>query len=90
MRNENIGSDTTLYHITFDAADDYADIVVDVGGTTATTLRIYANGTIAPPTYTSTARDALGNEVDGQLIFNSTTGKLNVYVDPGWEAVTST
>ncbi len=72
MRNENVGSDTTLFHITLDAADDYADIIVDVGGTTATSLRVYANGTVAPPSYTTTERNALSNDVAGQLVFITT------------------
>ena len=89
MRNENLGSDTTAFQLTFDAADDYADIVVQVGSSTSTTLRIYANGTVAPPSHTTTTRDALTNVVAGQLVFNTTTNKLNVRGGAGWEAVTS-
>lgn len=90
MRNEKLGTDTTLYQIDFDAATGYADIEITVAGVAvAGGLRIYANGTFAAPTHTTTTRNALVNLADGQQITNTTTNKLNVYLNGGWEAVTS-
>jgi hypothetical protein len=42
------------------------------------------------PAYTTTARDALAAPMRGQVIINTTTGKLNFYTGTAWEAVTST
>lgn len=90
MRNEKLGTDTTALNFDFDAASGYADIKVTVAGVAvAGGLRIYANGTIAPPTHTTTTRNALANVVEGQLVTNETTNKLNVYLDGGWEEITS-
>lgn len=90
MRNEKLGADTTALQFDFDTAAGYADINVTVAGVAVDGgLRIYANGTIAAPTHTTTTRNALANVVEGQLVTNSTTNKLNIYLDGGWEAVTS-
>lgn len=43
---------------------------------------------IVPP-YTTAERDALTGLVNGIIILNSTTGKLNTYVNAGWEVITS-
>ena len=40
------------------------------------------------PRYTTTERDALNEPQAGQIIYNSTTNKLNVYTGT-WEAITS-
>jgi hypothetical protein len=40
------------------------------------------------PRMTTTERDAIGSPAAGLLIYNTTTGKLNVYTT-AWEAVTS-
>ena len=40
------------------------------------------------PRYTTTERDALNEPQEGQIIYNSTTNKLNVYTGT-WEAITS-
>lgn len=40
------------------------------------------------PSYTTTQRDAI-TDPGIELIFNSTTGKLNFYTGSAWEAVTS-
>jgi len=42
------------------------------------------------PAYTTTTRNALAAPFRGQIIVNTTTGKLNFYTGTGWEAVTST
>lgn len=41
------------------------------------------------PSLTSTQRDAIPTPTAGTLIYNSTTGKLNIRVAAAWEAVTS-
>jgi len=41
------------------------------------------------PKMTTTERGTYGTPVAGSLIFNTTTGKLNVYSGTAWEAVTS-
>jgi hypothetical protein len=41
------------------------------------------------PSMTTTQRGTYGTPVAGALIFNTTTGKLNVYNGTAWEAVTS-
>jgi len=41
------------------------------------------------PSMTTTQRGTYGTAVAGALIFNTTTGKLNVYNGTAWEAVTS-
>tara|TARA_R100000808_G_C2129061_1_gene138646 strand:- start:685 stop:963 length:279 start_codon:yes stop_codon:yes gene_type:complete len=91
MRNHDLGSDVIALDFTFDAADDYADVITRVSGVSGTsnTLRIYANGTIAAPSHTTTTRDALTNLAAGQLVYNTTTNKLNFYNGSAWEAVTS-
>jgi hypothetical protein len=43
---------------------------------------------LLPPRMTSTQRDAISSPAAGLLIYNTTTGKLNVYTST-WEAVTS-
>ena len=42
-----------------------------------------------PPRYTETERDALKDPQEGQIVFNKTTAKLNVYNGTAWEAITS-
>ena len=66
-----------------------------------TGLRIYApktnddgdviGGGVVLPSMTTTERDALDSSelLRGQLIYNSTTNKVNVRVAAAWEAVTS-
>jgi len=48
-------------------------------------------GGVVLPSLTTTERDALTADAveSGQLIYNSTTNKLNVRVAAAWEAVTS-
>lgn len=46
-------------------------------------------GGFALPQYTTTARNAIASPVEGMLIYNTTTHKLNVRVAAAWEAVTS-
>jgi hypothetical protein len=41
------------------------------------------------PRMTTTQRDAIGTPAAGLLVYNTTTGKLNVRVAAAWEAVTS-
>ncbi len=41
-----------------------------------------------PPRLTTAERDALVGPTAGTIIYNTSTGKLNVYTT-GWEAVTS-
>lgn len=43
---------------------------------------------MAPP-MTETARDALTNPQDGQIILNTTTNKLNARLNGAWEVITS-
>ena len=40
------------------------------------------------PGFTTAERDAL-SPVPGQIIFNTTTGKLNFWTGTAWEAITS-
>ncbi len=42
----------------------------------------------ALPQFTTTARDALIAPSTGMMIYNTTTGKVNVFTT-GWEAITS-
>lgn len=46
-------------------------------------------GRVLPPVLTTTQRNAYDAQA-GEIIFNSTTGKLNFYTGSAWEAVTST
>lgn len=90
MRNEKLGTDTVAAQYDFDSAAGYADIEVSVGATVVTGgVRIYANGTVAFPSHTTTTRDALTNLAAGQCVYNTTTNKLNFYNGSAWEAVTS-
>lgn len=60
------------------------DVVVDgstIGGITPDGVRL--------PSLTGTARDAISAPVEGLLIFNTTSNKLNFYTGAGWEVVTS-
>jgi len=41
------------------------------------------------PAYTATEITALKNPKEGQVIRNSTTNKLNVYLNGAWEIITS-
>lgn len=41
------------------------------------------------PLLTTAERDALAEVEEGTLVYNTTTGKLNVRVAAAWEAVTS-
>ena len=41
------------------------------------------------PRYTTTERDAINEPKQGQIIYNTTTNKLNFYTGTAWEAVTS-
>ncbi len=47
-----------------------------------------AQVTMIPPRYTTTARDAL-SPVAGDMVYNTTTNKLNFYNGSAWEVVTS-
>jgi hypothetical protein len=42
-----------------------------------------------PPRMTTTQRDAIASPTAGMVVYNSTTGKLNVRGAAAWEAVTS-
>jgi len=42
------------------------------------------------PRYTTTERNAITNPKQGQIIFNLTSNKLNVYSGTGWEEISST
>lgn len=42
------------------------------------------------PSYTTTERNAFKNPKEGMIIKNSTTNKLNVYLNGAWEVITST
>ena len=46
------------------------------------------SGRLTLPVLTTTQRDAL-TAVEGMIIFNTTTNKLNFYTGAAWEAVTS-
>lgn len=46
-------------------------------------------GVLNPQAYTTAERDALTTMVAGDVIYNSTTNKLNFYSGSAWEAVTS-
>ena len=41
------------------------------------------------PLYTTAERDAIGSPKKGQLIFNTTTLKVNFYNGSAWAAITS-
>lgn len=49
---------------------------------------IVGKGTI-PPRMTTTQRDAISSPIQGLIIFNTTTSKLNFYTGSAWEAVSS-
>lgn len=57
-------------------------------GTALLTLTSTTKGLLLPR-MTTTQRDAIGSPPSGLLIYNSTTGKLNVRGASAWEAVTS-
>jgi len=42
-----------------------------------------------PPRMTTAQRDGISNPVEGLVVYNTTTSKLNVYNGSAWEAVTS-
>ena len=46
-------------------------------------------GVFIPQAYTTAERDALTNVVAGSIILNTTTNKLNAYLNGAWEAITS-
>ena len=46
-------------------------------------------GNVRAPNMTSTQRDAMDNPQPGTVIYNTTTGKLNVRCASTWEAITS-
>jgi hypothetical protein len=41
------------------------------------------------PQYTTAERDALTDPLTGEVIYNTTTNKINFYAAAAWEAVTS-
>jgi hypothetical protein len=45
--------------------------------------------TLIAPNMTTTQRNAIATPSHGQIIYNTTTNKLNVYGASGWEAITS-
>jgi hypothetical protein len=42
------------------------------------------------PSYSTADRDLLKAPKEGQIIYNSTTKKLNAYLNAGWREITST
>jgi|GEM_PF-3842164 len=50
---------------------------------------VVKDGGLILPSLTTTQRDAIVGPEEGQLIFNTTTNKLNFYTGSAWEAVTS-
>lgn len=46
-------------------------------------------GGVVLPHLTTTERDAIASPIEGTVVYNVTTGKLNVRVAAAWEAVTS-
>ena len=62
-----------------------------VGIITASSIKIGGGGGgLEIPRLTTVQRNALGSVTVGTLIFNDTSGKLNVYGAGGWEAITTT
>ena len=41
------------------------------------------------PNYATTQRDNITSPLTGEVIYNTTTNKINFYSGSGWEAVTS-
>lgn len=62
------------------AASPSSKAILDLTSTTKAFL---------PPRMTSTQRDAISSPVEGSVIYNLTTHKLNIYTGSAWEAVTS-
>ena len=48
----------------------------------------FRTGQVLLPQFTTVARDALTASA-GQIIYNTTTNKINIYNGTAWEAVTS-
>lgn len=71
---------SNLYEIELGSGLTISDSGVDCGV-------LQATGTTQ--VLTTTERDALTSPTAGQIIFNSTTSKLNFYNGTAWEAVTS-
>jgi len=46
-------------------------------------------GPLAIERFTTTQRDELSNVLEGTVLYNSTTNKLNLYNGSAWEEVTS-
>lgn len=85
MRNNEIGSDANALAFTATSTNTTATVTWDG----ATCFSLNKNGTISPASYTTTARNALTNLAAGQIVYNTSTNKLNVYTGSAWEAVTS-
>lgn len=69
-----------LGNVNIGALTGNANAILDVQSTTKAFM---------PPRMTTTQRDAVASPTAGMVVYNSTTGKLNVRGAAAWEAVTS-
>lgn len=60
----------------------------EYAGEFVNTKEVYIAKTLILPKYTTTERNALTG-IQGMLIYNTTTNKLNFYNGSAWAAVTS-
>lgn len=65
---------------------------VSVGGNAAASAALTVTSTtqgVLFPRMTATQRDAIASPAAGLVVYNTTSGKLNVYTGAAWEAITS-
>lgn len=83
---------TTAYALRVASGASLFSGSVGVGGAPDSTAALTVTSTtqgFLPPRLTTTERNAITSPTAGLVIYNSTTNKLNVYTNVGWEAVTS-
>lgn len=83
---------TTAYALRVASGASLFSDSVGVGGAPDSTAALTVTSTtqgFLPPRLTTTERNAITSPTAGLVIYNSTTNKLNVYTNVGWEAVTS-
>lgn len=68
------------------------DGTASVGGAPAASAALTVTSTtqgVLFPRMTATQRDAIASPAAGLVVYNTTSGKLNVYTGAAWEAITS-
>tara|TARA_R110000868_G_C10727985_1_gene751341 strand:+ start:165 stop:758 length:594 start_codon:yes stop_codon:yes gene_type:complete len=83
---------TNAYALWIAAGATRLDGVASVGGAPSASAALTVTSTtqgLLFPRMTGTQRDAIATPAAGLVVYNTTSGKLNVYTGAAWEAITS-